>query len=450
MREQKADRRRLPAQGIQPEMRRAFVSLALLCFCIVLGVSTGQGQDETQIPAHQSQDITPLRELVDEVQQKNPLILAARNAWRAAEQVPSQVSAPPDPQIMVQQVNVGSPRPFAGYTKSDFAYLGLGVNQDLPYPGKLRLRGEIAGRDAASARERVEIARRTVVEQLKATYFRLAYIQKTLGVLQRDENLLEQIAKISEAHYRVGKGNQQEVLKAQLERTKLLREIEMRHQEMATLQAQLKQILNRHPDSPDLNTEELTESSLPYTSDELHALARTGNPEVVNEQEMVRKQGLHVELARKDFYPDFNVQYMWQHTAEQFPDYYMLTFGVRVPIWRSRKQRPELAQAVEELNQSRREYEARVQQTYFDIRDQFVTAETGARLLKIYREGLIPQATATYQAGLAGYQSNRLDFETLLTSFEDVLNLDIEYWRTLAEHETALAKIEQLSGITLR
>lgn len=402
------------------------------------------------MPVHQSRDITPLRELVDEVQQKNPQILAARHAWRAAEQVPSQVSTPPDPQFMVQQVNVGSPRPFAGFTNSDFAYLGLGVNQDLPYPGKLRLRGEIAGRDAASARERVDIVRRAVVEQLKATYFRLAYIQKTLGVLQRDDSLLDQIEKIAEAHYRVGQGNQQDVLKAQLERTKLRREIEMQHQEMETLEAQLKQVLNRRPDSPNLTTEELTESPLPYTSDELLALARTGNPEVVNEQEMVRKQGLKVELARKDFYPDFNLQYMWQHTSEQFPDYYMLTFGVRVPIWRSRKQRPELAQAVEELNQTRREYEAQVQQAYFDIRDQFVTAETEARLLTIYREGLIPQATATFQAGLASYQSNRQDFETLVTSFLDVLNLDIEYWRTLAEHETALSKIEQLSGITIR
>ncbi len=392
---------------------------------------------------------TPLAKLVEEAGTHNPDIRAARHAWQASTQVPSQVSTLPDPQVVLQQFAVGSPRPFAGFSNSDFSYLGVGVSQEFPYPGKLRLRGEMASRDADLARHRLETVRRSVVEQLKAAYFQLAYIQRTLGILDRDDKLLEQIEKIAEARYRVGQGNQQDVLKAQLERTKLMREVEMHHQEMGTLEAQLKQVLNRPPDSPDVVTTELVETALPYNSDELLAMVRIQNPQVASEQEIVRRQGLQVELAHKDFYPDFNVQYMWQHTAEQFRDYYMLTFGVKIPIWRSRRQRPELAQATEELNRSRREYEAQVQQTYFEVKDQFVRAGTAYRLLKIYREGLIPQATDTLDSGLAAYQVGREDFQTLLDSFIDVLNLDIEYWRTLADHETALARLEQLTGITL-
>ena len=190
----------------------------------------------------------------------------------------------------------------------------------------------------------------------------------------------------------------------------------------------------------------LTETPLNYTVDELLAAARDQNPEVRAQEEMVRHQSLQVELARKDFYPDFNVQYMWQHTAEQFRDYYMLSFGVRIPIYRSRKQRPELAQAAEELNRSRREYEAQVQQSYFDTRDQYIQADTAARVLKMYREGLIPQAASTFKAGLAAYEANRQDFETLVNSFLDVLQLDEEYWRTLLDHEMAVARLEQITG----
>ena len=91
-----------------------------------------------------------LQDLLQGAEQDNPQIQAARQGWQAAKQVPTQVSTLPDPQFNLQQVNVGSPRPFAGYTNSDFAYIGLGVSQDLPYPGKLRLKGEIAKRDAAS------------------------------------------------------------------------------------------------------------------------------------------------------------------------------------------------------------------------------------------------------------------------------------------------------------
>ena len=253
-----------------------------------------------------------------------------------------------------------------------------------------------------------------MVEQLKTAYFKLAYEHQELQILDRDGKLLDQVAKIADARYRVGQGNQQDVLKAQLEQTKLLRETAMHHQEHASLQAQLKQLLNRSPSQPDITPEPLTETSLSYTVDELLGMVRAQNPEIRGQEEIVLRQSLQVELAGKDFYPDFNVQYVWQHTAEQFRDYYMLSVGVRVPIYRRRKQRPELAQAVEELSRSRREYEAQVQQSYFDIRDQFLQAETAARILRMYREGLIPQAAGTFKAGLAAYEANRQDFETLL------------------------------------
>jgi outer membrane protein TolC len=165
---------------------------------------------------------------------------------------------------------------------------------------------------------------------------------------------------------------------------------------------------------------------------------------------MVRSKSLGVELARKDYYPDFNVQYMWEHTASIFPDRYSLSVGVTIPLYRSRRQNPELAQATEELNQSRREYEAQVQQIYFEVKDQFLAADANAKVLKIYREGLIPQATATFQAGMSAYQVGQQDFQSLLGSFLDVLNLDKEYWRTLADHESALARLESLTGASLR
>jgi len=392
---------------------------------------------------------TPLSALIEEATANNPSILAARRGWQAATQVPSQVSTPPDPQVTVQHFSVGSPRPFAGYTNSDFAYIGLGISQDLPYPGKLKLKGEAAQQDAAISRDKLEAVQRSVLQQVKEAYFQVAYVQQTLEVLERNGKLLEQIEKIADARYRVGKGSQQDVLKAQLERTKLLREIAHHHQLMETQQALLIKLLNRPPGSSSVTTEQLAETPLRVTSDELLAKVRTENPEVTGQQEMVKRQSLQVEIARKDRYPDFGVQYMWQHTAEQYRDYYMLTFSARIPIYRRRKLNPEMNQAVEELNRSRREYEGQVQNAYFDVRNQYIAAETASQMLKIYREGLIPQALATYQAGLASYQTGTLDFESLFSTFLDVLNFDGEYWKTLMEHETALARIEQITGVPL-
>ena len=394
-------------------------------------------------------ETTPLSALLDEAVQSNPDILAARRAWQAATQVPSQVSTMPDPQVTVQHVSAGSPRPFAGFSNSDFAYIGFGVSQDLPYPGKLKLKGEAAGRDAAVTREKLEAIRRSILQQVKEAYFQLAYVQEILGVLDRNGKLLEQIEKIADARYRVGQGTQQEVLKAQIEQTKLLREVLSRREVIETQQALLRKLLNRPPASMVITAEPLIETPLSYSVDELLAKVRSENPEVAGQQEMVNRQSLQVELARKDRYPDFSVQYMWQHTAEPFRDYYMLSFSARLPIYRRRKLNPELTQAVEELNRSKREYESQVQSAYFEVRSQYIAAQTASEMLKIYRDGLIPQALATYQSGLAAYQAGRQDFETLLSGFMDVLNFDQEYWKALADRETSLARIEQLTGVPL-
>jgi outer membrane protein TolC len=213
-------------------MRRALVILISLSCAVLQAAETP----------------TSMSALLDEAVQHNPDILAARRGWQAATQVPSQISTMPDPQVTVQHLSVGSPRPFAGYSNSEFAYIGIGVSQDLPFPGKLKLKGEAAERDAALAREKFESAKRSILQQVKEAYFQIAYIQQTLGVLERNDRLLEQIEKIADARYRVGQGSQPDVLKAQLERTKLQREFLHHHEIMQTQQALLRKLLNRTAD----------------------------------------------------------------------------------------------------------------------------------------------------------------------------------------------------------
>lgn len=426
-------------------MKFSFLTILFSLNFLVPGLSARA--QEAPSPAQPAK----LADLLAEAESNNPEIQAARHAWQSARHVPTQVSTLPDPQFVVQHLSVGSPRPFAGYTNSDFAYVGLGFSQDIPYPGKLRLRGEIAKKDTDVSQQHYESVRRAVLTEVKAAYFQLAHLAKRRAILDEDGHLLEQVAQAAEAHYRSGMGNQQEVIQAQLQRTKLLRETTENELEEGKVQAALKQLLNRPQTSADIEPGELSETSAIYSYDQLLSEARSNNPEIAGAQKMVEKQGLQVDFAKKDFYPDFNLQYMWQRTdPTQFRAYYMVTFGVRIPIYRGRKQQPELAQAQADQSRAKSEYEAQSQQVAFQLRQQFLSAEKSAELLKIYREGLVPQAHAELQAGLAAYQSSRQDFQALLASFLDVLKLDEEYWQTLAEHETALSQLEQLTGLSLR
>ena len=394
--------------------------------------------------------VEKLGELLTEAEKNNPQIQSPRHSAEASRQVRTQVATLPDPQVMVQHFSVGSPRPFAGYTNSDFAYIGLGFSQDIPYPGKLRLRGEIAKKDADVMAQQAESVRRAVLRQVKTVYVQLSYLAKRAGILDSDGEFLKQVEQAAEARYRSGMGNQQEVLQAQIERTKLLREITMNQLERGKAEAALKQLLGRAQSSTDIETEELSETATTHTFEELITAAEANNPDIAAARETIAKQSLQVDAAKRDFYPDFNVQYMWQRTdPTQFRAYFMATFGMRIPIYRGRRQKPELAQAQAERNRARSESETRLQQTAFALRQEFLTQEKSAELLKIYREGLLPQARAELQAGMAAYESNRQDFQALLASFLDVLKLDEEYWQTLGEHETALAHLEEMTGLEL-
>ena len=412
-------------------------------FAVFLWAAVCSAQSATEA----NQPAIPLSVLIVEAQGNNPEIQAAAHGYRAAGHIVGQAGALPDTQIMVQHLSVGSPRPFAGYTNSDFAYIGLGASQEFPWAGKRKLRSEVAQFQAGAMHTQVESVSRNITEQIKIVYFKLAYLQATLEILLNSDKLLAEIEQIAESRYRVGRGNQQEVLKAQLQHTRILQEITLHHREQAQLQAQLKALLGRGQDSSDVVTELLRERPLPASAEELLKAARESNPEIGAREQLIRKADKQVELAHKEFRPDLGLQYMYQNTDRKFRDYYLLTFSVTLPN-RGRRH-AELAEALENRQTAQSELAAAVQRRLAEVQDQYVIARSSGEQLKIYREGLLPQAEATYRAALAAYEANRQDFETLLSSLRDVLDFREQYQKELSEHEIALARLESLTGVTL-
>jgi cobalt-zinc-cadmium efflux system outer membrane protein len=391
---------------------------------------------------------TLLSQLLAEAEANNPQVSAADHGARAARQVAPQVTTLPDLKITYQQLSVGSPKPFAGYTNSDFAYIGVGASQELPYPGKLRLRGQVAERDADTKQAEVVVTKTSITDAIKADYLQLAYLQQTLGILRQNEGVLDQLIQDATVHYQVGQGMQQDVLQAQVNRTKIVKEITMHHQQMGQVQAHLKGLLSRDQTSSDIATEELIETPLKRTSDELLALVRQNNPQIQVDASSIRKQDAQLASAKREGKPDFEVGYMYQNTDRKYRDYYMFTFDVRFP--RKARVNAEIAEATEKRSESQQTLNAHLQQQLAEVQEGYVKATSDEELLKEYREGLIPQSDAAYRATLSAYSSNREPFTHVLSYFTDVLNLKLEYAQTLVDHEVALAHLETLTGATLR
>jgi cobalt-zinc-cadmium efflux system outer membrane protein len=391
---------------------------------------------------------TPLVALIAEAESSNTQITAAEHGARAARHVAPQKTTLPDPKLTLQLFSVGSPRPFAGYTDSTFAYIGIGASQEFPYPGKLRLRGQVAEREADTQQAQVEVTKVSVDDAMKADYLQLAYLQETLGILQNSESVLSQLIQDATIHYTVGHGLQEDVLQAQVERTKIVREITLQHQHIGQIQAALKGVLHRDQGSPDIVTEPLTESAIQLSSAQLLDLVRQHNPQVQVDASSVSKQDAQLASAKREGKPDFGLSYMYQNTDRKYRDYYMLTFDVQFP--RKKRVNAEIAEAAEMLAQSKETLDAGLQRQFADTQQQFVLATSDEELLKEYREGLIPQSEAAYRATLSSYAANREQFTHVLLYFTNLLNLKLEVAKTLVDHETALAHLESLTGATLR
>lgn len=407
---------------------------------MAIGVSA-RAQEMTGMP-------TPLAQLVSEAQSSNTQISVADHAWKAATHVAQQVTTLPDPQFTIQSFSVGSPKPFAGFSNSDFAYIGFGASQELPYTGKLRLRGEVATRDADRQQAQADLLRSTITDQVKLLYLRLAYLDATLSILARNDAVLRPLIETGLSRYSLGQGSQAEVLKAQIEHTKILREVTMHHQEMGQLQASLKELLHRSQSSPDIVPEPLTVTPLQRSAEDLQALVVAHNPAVFVDAAGVNKQDAQLKSAQREGKPDFNVGYMFQQTGGGYRDYYMLTVSMRLP--RRKRVEAGVAEAAESLEQSKQELDSQMQQQLAEVQKQYIAVTNTEELLKEYKDGLLPQAQAAFRAEQTTYQSGKQPFAPVLSSLLDELTFEHDYQQALLDHETALARLETLIGAQLR
>jgi cobalt-zinc-cadmium efflux system outer membrane protein len=432
---------KLPSRsGALRQSSRTPVRMMLLCLFVVPGVASA----EPDVPAARAQPA--LDALVQEALAQGPMITAARKHWQALTKVPIQVSTLPDPTVGLQQLTVGSPQPFSGYETSDFYYTGFGISQDVPGLGKLGLRARQAEQEAETAHDTLLMRQREVTEQVRETYFNLFYLRQMLDSLHDTQADVDRVVATAEAQYQVATAQQQDVLKAQLEQTEILTDLEMNREEFAQGQANLKAILGREQDSADIAIPEIAPTTLTISDSRLRQLALANSPVLQQAQAMEGRSDTALAMAKRDYLPDLNVGYAYQKTGPGFRDYYMLSLGVKVPLYFWRKQTPAIEQAALEKESVMADSYSKRLSVLADLENQGVALRTSDRVLKLYSDGLIPQAEETLTSSTAAYRVGKVDFQSLLSAVVDVLRVKQEYFRTLADHEIAAAKIRQTIG----
>jgi cobalt-zinc-cadmium efflux system outer membrane protein len=421
----------------------------LACFiALVLVVSRGllvTAQDATQTHGGP----TTLSDAVAEAENNNTQIAAADHAWQASAHVAQLVTALADSQsASTQSFNAAGSKPIAGLNSSSLDDQAVDGSQKPRYTGELRPWSEVARREADTQQAQIDIYRSNIADQVKTTYLRLAYLVQMHDLDVRGAADFAALIDNELSKYGLGMGSQAEVLQAQLERTKVLRETTLHNEEVDGLQATVKALLHRPPDSPDIITEPISATPLKQPASELLLKAASQSPTLNADSKMIAAQEAQLDAVKSNTNPDFSFGYPFPQAGENYHDGYVMSFSLRLP--RDKSVDALIAAASDRLESARSQASEDGLRQLAEVQKQYVTVTRSDELMKECKEGLIPQSKAVYQARLAGYQSDRENFSSVIEAFLDEITFEGDYLQALLDHETALAHLETLTGEKLR
>jgi outer membrane protein TolC len=389
-----------------------------------------------------------LDDLVAEALRSSPEVLAAQKRYEAARQRPAQESSLPDPMLSVGYSSNGNPLPGAGIGTQPTSNAGFMVSQEVPFPGKRGLRGGIAAREADAEFQQYLMTRLAVVSRVKQAYHQLHHAYEMIDIMERDRELMRKILRITEARYSVGKAAQQDVFKAQTQLSIMETRLERNRQELRSRQAEINSLLGRAPDSPIARPVEIEPVPLRAGLDELMKQVREDAPLLRREQKMIERTELALNLARKEYYPDYTISGGYFYMGGM-PAMYTARVDFKLPAYFWRKQRAGVAEQSANVSAAKHSYEAANQTLSFRVKDDYLLAETSYRLMTMYSTTVIPQASLALESGLASYETGAVDFLPVLMNFSTMVEYELNYHEEVVNYFLALARLEEMTGVDL-
>ena len=385
----------------------------------------------------------PLTSLVDEALQHNREILAAQKKYEAARQRPSQAASLPDPTVSLGYTSNGGPWPVAGIGREATSNAGLMISQEMPFPGKRRLRGDIASKEADAEFEQYLSTRLSIISRLKQAYHELHHAVQSITFVKRSQGLLQNILRISEARYSVGRAAQQDILKAQTQFSIFETQLVRYEQERRSKEIEINTLLNRAPDTHIEPPEEMTPGELPVTLDELLARARTASPAIAREQKMVERSELAANLARREYYPDYTLSGGYFNQGS-LPPMWQFRVDFKLPAHFWSKQHAAVSEQEMSAAEARHNYEAVKVNLEGRIREEYTAAETARKLIDLYGKSVIPGAQLTLESSMSSYETGAIDFLTVFSNFMNIVDYQLMYHEEIMRFHVALAKLEEM------
>jgi len=394
-------------------------------------------------PGVSAQDLI-LTDLIAAAQQNSPEIKAAEAKASAMEQKVFMEGSLMDPMLSLGYQNEGLKE--YNYGETPDAQWMFSLEQTFPWPGKRTLQEEAAVLTAEAEKASAEMVRREVVLKVTQAYYDLVLITKELDLIQARMPLVAQMEDIALKRYASGTLSQDEVLMAQAEKYMLQEAHEMALSRKETAEAVIRQATASTDASPLGRPLETPPTVFAYTHNELVERAARGSPEIVMRERLMLASAKRLERSRKEALPDVTVMGKYSSRGGGLEDMAELTFSVPLPLYYGTRQASGISEASWMNAGAQRELESARFKAASEIRDNLAMVHSAERIMKLYRQGLLPKSRQAIDAVLASFSSGKLEASMALAKLKVPFDYELTAWQQQVQREKAIARIKAMTG----
>ena len=388
-----------------------------------------------------------LNSIIEEALKNNPQIQAAKERFAAAKARVTLLRSLEDPKFEYEYDKITADMD-AVMNGSTAPMRTFAVSQEVPFPTKLFFRKQSAQKEANSFEQEYKETERKVVKEVKEAYFQLFLSSKKISVTKENLDLVSQFVEIANKKYSVGQTTQQDVLRAQVEYSKLSNQLVLFEQEEKISKSMLNSLLSRELDADVSVDGAKNNKDLELNEDKLVSLTKESRPELKSFREMLKKSKIDLTLANQEYLPDFMVKYKREEKDGKAGSWAGMV-GVTFPLWFFDKQNSFVKEAKANVEVARAEYQATENMVIFESKSALARFQAAKNLVKIYETGVLPQAQAALETARLTYQADKIGLLEVLDSQRTLRDFQIEYFESLANLEIALADLERAVGADL-
>jgi outer membrane protein, heavy metal efflux system len=420
----------------------------LLASTLLTGrIATVLAQDSTTSARKTATGELALRAAVELALENNPAIKAARAKWQSARERITQAAAWEDPKLSFNSL-LGR---FVSISPNGFTDQALTVEQMIPVSGKNRSKERIAAAEAIASFEDFRRQQLDVISKTKASYFRLVNLYSLLDLNYQEEATLAQTLDATKAKLEVGTQSQADYLSTQVEQQKVIEARRDLQEKLSDEQSKLKVLMNQDPFSP-LGRPAFSDAlTYDLSTERLRRLALANRPEIRQAQAMVIEATEKIQLAKRAWIPDPSVNLQAEHynTGSQAISEINAGISIDLPWFNGKKYRAGEREAQSDYLAARQALESVQAETLGLLRDQLQKIETIHHHVEMYRDQLLPTARKTVSSYRADYETNKATLLQVLTSENNLRDLETMHNQDLTDYRVALAELESLVGTDL-